>query len=271
MKRPFRKLKQTHTVEIQNDKIVFTLALDGIREYLTYDPVLYEILRMDRLKPFRNNGRLRISVHEGGVDFKFYIYDLARACYDGRVKVDSFIRDMQTFYDYKNDNDLDIDHLDNNVHNNTKGNIVLMDAAINRKKSAITARFRPPFYLNSVFYDDEFRIQLTFEADKSFTEDFLRRLGIDRKIDKVVPMAMHFRCTTAEDYVDCLYFLAESSYAWCMPGVTPKQHHTANKEVSYWASNINNSLHAQKILALMDNSEFDTYVLQRRDENMEIA
>lgn len=158
MKKTFRKLKQTHTVEIQNDKIIFTLALDGVQEHLTYDPVLYEILSMDRLKPFRNNGRLRISVHENGADFKFYIYDLARACYDGRVRTVSFIKDMQSFYDYKNDNDLDIDHLDNNVHNNTAGNIVLMDAAINRKKSAITARFRPPFYLNSVFCDGEFRV-----------------------------------------------------------------------------------------------------------------
>lgn len=271
MKRPFRKLKQTHTVEIQNDKIVFILALDGIREYLTYDPVLYEILRMDRLKPFRNNGRLRISVHEDGVDFKFYIYDLARACYDGRVKVDSFIRDMQTFYDYKNDNDLDIDHLDNNVHNNTKGNIVLMENGLNRSKGAITAHFKPPFYLNSVYCAGEFRIQLTFEADKIFTEKLLRCWGIDRKIDKVVPAAMHFRCTTAEDYVNCLYFLAKNTYAWCLSGTTPKQHHTANKDVSCWASNINNSLHAQKILTLMDSSEFDTYVQQRHDENMEIA
>lgn len=259
MERPFKKLKQTHTVEVQNDRIIFTLALDGVREYLTYDPVLYEILKMERLKPFRNGGRLRISVHENGTDFKFYIYDLARACYDGWVKVDSFIKNMQAFYDYKNVNDLDIDHLDNNVHNNTRGNIVLMEAVLNRKKSAITARFRPPFYLNSVFCDNEFRIQLTFEADKIFTEDFLRRCGIDRKIDKVIPAAMHFRCTTSEDYVDCLYFLAESSYAWCMPGITPKQHHTANKEIPCWASDIQNSLRAQKILSMMCREEFQVF------------
>lgn len=256
MERPFKKLKQTHTVEIQNYKIIFTLALDGVREYLTYDPVLYEILKMERLKPFRNNGRLRISVHENGSDFKFYIYDLARACYDGRVRTGSFIKDMQAFYDYKNDNDLDIDHLDNNVHNNTSGNIVLMDAALNRKKSAITARFRPPFYLNSVYCNDEFRIQ------------FLNLFG-NEHIENIL-VGIHFSCVTADDYVECLYFLAESSYAWCLPGMTPKQHHTANKELECWASNIHHSLHAQKILTMMMREEFQKFPCQKPIE-LEIA
>lgn len=270
MKKTFRKLKQTHTVEIQNDKIIFTLALDGVQEHLTYDPVLYEILSMDRLKPFRNNGRLRISVHENGADFKFYIYDLARACYDGRVRTGSFIKDMQSFYDYKNDNDLDIDHLDNNVHNNTCGNIVLMDAALNRKKSAITARFRPPFYLNSVYCNDEFRIQFLNIPDNKYIENILRAVGLNMKAGGQLQLGIHFRCTTAEDYVECLYFLAESSYAWCLPGITPKQHHTANKDLECWASTINNSLHAQKILSKMMQEEFQLFPC-RKEDGLEIA
>lgn len=271
MKRPFRKRKQTHTVEIQNDKIIFTLALDGVQEYLTYDPVLYEILKMERLKPFRNDGRLRVSVRENGTDFKFYIYDLARACYDGKIKTESFIKDLQSFYDYKNNEDMDVDHLDSNVHNNTKGNLAVMDSGLNRRKSAITAHFKPPFYLNSAYCNGEFRIQLINIADNEFIENLLKQAGINCKIEGTVPTGMHFRCATAEDYVDCLRYLAESRFSWCQSDATPKKHHTANKEVPCWASDINNSLHAQKVLALMDSSEFETYVQQSHDENMEIA
>lgn len=270
MNRPFRKRKQTHTVEIQNDKIIFTLMLDGIQEYLTYDPVLYEILKMERLKPFRNEGRLRISVRESGVDFKFYIYDLARACYDSKVKAESFVKDMQEFYDYKSREDLDIDHLDKNVHNNTKGNIALMDSGLNRSKSAITAHFKPPFYLNSVYHNGEYRIQLMNIADNEYIEGLLRGIGFDCKIDGRVQTGMHFRCSSAEDYVDCLYYLAETHYSWCQPDTTPKQHHTANKETPCWTSGIRNSLHAQKILSLMDDSEFDVYV-RRDNKKMNIA
>lgn len=269
MKQIFRKRKQTHTVEIQNDKIIFTLALDGIKEYLTYHPALYEILRMDRLKPFRNEGRLRISVRENGVDFKFYIYDLARACYDNKVRSESFIKDVQSFLDYKNTNDLDIDHLDNNVHNNTRGNIVLMDAGLNRRKSAITAHFKHPFYLNSVHCDGEFRVQLLNVANNEYIENLLKQLGIYCSIEGTVQAGMHFRCKDAEDYVNCLYYLAESRYSWCLPSTTPKQHHTANKEMQYWASDINNSLHAQEILMRMNCEEFDVFPCRKTDRELE--
>ena len=178
---------------------------------------------------------------------------------------------MQSFYDYKNDNDLDIDHLDNNVHNNTSGNIVLMDAALNRKKSAITTRFRPPFYLNSVYYNDEFRIQFLNVPENEWVNSILKAFGLNVKIEGQLQLGIHFRCTTPEDYVECLYFLAESSYVWCLPGITPKQHHTANKELECWASTINNSLRAQKILSMMKREEFQLFSCRKSVDGLEIA
>ena len=107
-------------------------------------------------------------------------------------------------------------------------------------------------------------------ADNEYIEGLLRGIGFDCKIDGRVQTGMHFRCSSAEDYVDCLYYLAETHYSWCQPDTTPKQHHTANKETPCWTSGIRNSLHAQKILSLMDDSEFDVYV-RRDNKKMNIA
>lgn len=248
---------------------MFTLAADGVQEYFTYNPVLYEILKMERLKPFRNEGRLRISVKENGVDFKFYAYDLAIACYDGEVTPESFVDEVQALLDQKSIYDLDVDHLDNNVHNNTRGNIVLMDSGLNRKKAAVVTRFTYPFYLNSVYCDEEFRIQLICIAEIAYIENLLRQRGIVCKTEGVIQTGIHFRCNSAEDYVDCLYCLARSCYSWCHVKITPQKHNRTNKEIRYWASDIANSLHAQKILALMPQDEFDIYPYKRTDIDVE--
>ena len=44
----------TRKIEIVDGKIIYTLKLDGVQDYLTYNQTLYEILCLDRLRPFRD-------------------------------------------------------------------------------------------------------------------------------------------------------------------------------------------------------------------------
>ena len=121
---------KTRFVSIEDGRIVFTVLRDGVKDYADYDDTLYKILTMNQLRPFRHNGRLKFNVCADCIDHTFYIYDLAMACYRGMVKEDTFLEDLQRYYDYKSSNGLSIDHADNNIHNNTRLNITLMDKGV---------------------------------------------------------------------------------------------------------------------------------------------
>lgn len=51
----------TRIIEICNDKIIYTLKLDGVKDYLTYNKTLLTILKMDKLKPFYARTRVIIQ------------------------------------------------------------------------------------------------------------------------------------------------------------------------------------------------------------------
>lgn len=54
---------KTRTIEIMGEEIVYTLACDGIKDYVTYDETLYRVLIQNRLHPFRDRGRLKFNVY----------------------------------------------------------------------------------------------------------------------------------------------------------------------------------------------------------------
>ena len=103
----------TRKIEVTDNKIIYTLKLDGVQDYLTYNETLLKILCMDRLKPFRDGERLRIKVRRNGSDQNMYLYDLAIACYQGMVKVETFLEDMQRYFKLKRRMKLSVDHADN--------------------------------------------------------------------------------------------------------------------------------------------------------------
>lgn len=88
----------TRIIEVCNDKIIYTLKLDGVKDYLTYNETLLTILKMDKLKPYRDNGRLKFKVWHNGADVNIALHDLAFACYSERVHSKTFISDMQKYH-----------------------------------------------------------------------------------------------------------------------------------------------------------------------------
>lgn len=81
----------TRSIELVDDKIVYRLKIDGVADYLTYNDILYEILKLNKVIPFR---------------IKFYMYDLSFACYQGLINFDNFLEDIQVYYDNKTKNGL---------------------------------------------------------------------------------------------------------------------------------------------------------------------
>ena len=91
----------TRSISVVGDYIIYQLKIDGIADYLSYDETLYEILKLNKVLPFRDDGRLRFDVWKNNTRIKFYMYDLAFACYHGLIRVENFIEDLQAYYDNK--------------------------------------------------------------------------------------------------------------------------------------------------------------------------
>lgn len=247
----------TRSISIIDDKIIYQLKIDGVSDYLTYNETLYKILKLNKLRPFRDNGRLRFNVWENSSQIKFYLYDLAYACYKGLISFENFIKDIQAYYDNKAKHYLSIDHADNNPHNNTIYNLSTMERTLNTAKGSIVARIKEPIYLNSAYCDGKYRIQMLFEDKQNkmgkivnrFTDKFTNFVGGQ--------IAIHFVCDTPEKYVECLKWLINTNFEWAEP--LKIAGHWAKNNNNCWCLDINNSLHAQKHLSLLPDSLFQPF------------
>lgn len=251
---------KTRTIEIVGDEIIYTLACDGIKDYITYDETLYKVLIQNRLRPFRDRGRLKFNVWNDGTNVTMYLYDLVCACEMGYINPENFLDGMERYYDYKSANSLSVDHADNNIHNNTKLNLSLMDKILNLQKGTIVAGFKPPYYLNVIHCNEEYRIQLLIKTEQIYNQLLLIAAGTSYAARSPGIAEMKLICRDAEELVDCLRMLYQSTYEWTMMDSTPKEHRKENKDIEYWAKDIPLSIVAQKQLAAMDRKAFDVYI-----------
>lgn len=249
----------TRKITIKNGTITYKLKLDGVEDYLTYNPTLLSILKMDRLKPFRDEGRLRFKIRKNGTDINYYLYDLAFACYSGGVNCNSFIGDMQRYYADKSRQRLSIDHADNNIHNNTILNLSLMPKVENFRKSDIVARIKQPIYLNSAYCNGQYRIQMLFELPSRVIKDVIANKFIGKTAEYSNGYsALHFVCDTPKQYVDCLKWLTEQSYEWTEPLKNARGQWIKN-ENNCWCADISHSLHAQSALGTLPDNLFQPF------------
>ncbi len=204
---------------IDGDYIIYTRKADGIKEYLSYNKTLFEILTLTRVSPFRCNGRLQLCVWENGTRTKFYLYDLAYGCYTEQIHTNRFLKDIQRLYDYKSSHNLSIDHADSNIHNHTKYNLSCMDIRLNASKGSIVAYIKQPLYLNSVYCDGKYRVQVIFAVSpKQMSNTIFNRFTEGIKTECAGGFAaIHFLCNTADEYVRCLKWIAEQKYEWAAP------------------------------------------------------
>lgn len=248
---------KTRVIKVQDDIILYTLKLDGVTDYLSYDDTLLSILKMDMLKPFRDSGRLRLKVNVNGANINMYLYDLAFACYSGMVKAETFIHDIQKYFEYKSFNNLSIDHADNNVLNNTRYNISIMDSVLNQSKGGIVSRVKIPTYINTAYCDKKYRVQVAWNVSADKINSSIGKFFGGSITDTSGYGAMYFICADAESFVDCLKFVTSLCCEWATP-LKNKNGWIKNYNPC-WCKDIHNSISAQKILANMNESSFQVY------------
>ncbi len=265
MRELFSTQSKARSIEVKDDIIIYTRKCDGVADYVTYNETIYQILTMNRLRPFRNNGRLKFNIRANGEDSTYYLYDLVLAIERGFVTgIDDLLPGMQRYYDDKGMNAYDVDHVDNNIHNNTILNVSLMRDGVNKSKSTLVAKFKPPYILNAVYCGGEYRIQLKTDISKqtiSRIEKAIRDIGLPIHINRktAADSQMLFICPTGEDFRDCLKMLVDTHYGWSNIERTPRQYHKVNENTPYWAGDIRNSLKAQRELNMMERTKFMTY------------
>lgn len=250
-------INKTRTIKVENSIIKYTLKLDGVTDYLSFDETLLSILKLDRIKPFRDNGRLRLKVRANGVDVNMYLYDLAFACYTKQIRTDSFINDIQKYFEYKAFNNLSIDHADNNVSNNTRYNLSVMDCALNVSKGSIVSRTKIPTYLNTAYFDNKYRVQIVWKVTAAKVNEILGRFFQSNIVNESGFVSMYFICENAESFVDCLKSITTLSSEWALPlkqnGIWLKNDNVC------WCKDVNNSIKAQEILVNMNETKFQLY------------
>lgn len=270
------KSLRSNTVNISLDEvggervILYTLVNDGITDILSYDENLFNILQLDALQPFRNEGRIEFGfsnrLYSGGE--KFYIYDLALGCYQGRIREETFVEDLFGQREYKNRFKLSVDHADSNQRNNTRFNLSLMPDACNNTKRDITRRVRLPAKLLTCYFDGEYRIMFQGFGDGSqrFFDDIssiLEQAGLCKNLERqpVVSTIMCI-CKTPCDYVDQLNRFVDSCMLYSDGSVIENPLRIRHG----WVTKMDqpgayddpfDSILSQVELALWDRSEFD--------------
>lgn len=265
----------TRKLEVSNGKIIYTLQLDGIQDYLTYQQPLYEILCMDKLKPFRDGGRLRLKVRKNGVDQNMYLYDLAIACYMGMVQKETFLEDMQHYFELKEQQGFTIDHLDNHVRNNTIFNLSPMKRSVNCKKSDIAARTEKPSLLLSCYVDGQYRVH--YERHCVMCNYVIGDINRALKKDKMkmvtgVPqftIAQSFACDDAEALVQCLGWIADRRILYKgVEMVLPMRSAKSGWNLSGiggYTDNILTSIKSQEMLANRPAHEFQAFIYKQNN------
>lgn len=260
-------------VEVLDDTIIrYTLVNHKRTEYFSYNEGLFDILTRKGVSPDLWDGRGRIKYHGTGC----YLYDLACAVYYGFVdSMETLESGLQAYFEHKDINDLQVDHANNNRKINTRENLSLLPAYINRRKSAIVTRFRGFDDLFIAHCDGEYRILLSSMLPSEYLYRILNGARIrgpgmkDGKIkvlfwkSSLYDAGKFYVCKTPEDLLDCLKYLQHSSFPGMPEGETMYTRYKANKHIAHWAQYEESAIDAQRELTLADADFFHVWTSEQ--------
>lgn len=259
--------KQNFVVDEVGDYITLTMKKTGTVDYFTKNQTFLDILK--QYKPsleIDKQQRIRAVFYlpnEERHDQKYFIYDIAFACYSGKVHAESFLDDMRDFIKWKNENRYTVDHADSNHRNNTIFNLSMMERKLNSSKNNLITKFVDPFSIITLYCNGEYRIELHTRVNIKLIEKLTIHIP---NFGELAPRAfgesvMRLICKDANCYVACLRWLYDTHIQWCDSENTPRMNQQQNRHL-YWAGNIKNSLMAQKTLAQKDVSMFDIFGME---------
>lgn len=242
---------------IVGDVMQYRYRAGNVIDLFSVNELLYQILTTYGVCPYLADGRIKVQLQDGKTHRTYRIHDIAYACYHGQItNLSSWEHDLQTFLDWKNYNQLTVDHADNNIHNNTIYNLSLMEGTLNGSKGTIVARVRIPAYLNCAYCNGKYRVQFLQRVSHDYLPECLSRfISLDE--GEGFEAAIHFLCEDAESFVQCLKYLVNSRLEWAPPlkenGVWVKTDNPC------WTQEMRHSLNAQRTLAAMDEKAFQLF------------
>ncbi len=191
-------------------------------DYFSYNEELYKILRsvhVGMVSSYTNSlipsrGRFRFYDHKEKKQATIYASHLAYGCYCGLIKYETLAEDARKFTDYIKENNVVIDHLDDNYHNNTEYNLSLMPSADNNRKKDIVSKIKEPAACIVAHVNGEYRVRLFLHTNISyFMQEYdaspERRAAI---LAKTVPggrpnlgwFEEHYICRSTNELLACL-------------------------------------------------------------------
>ena len=251
------------TIRVKDNNIYYWLKNDNQLDVMTYNEELYKILTDKRLSPFRDaDGRLRFTLYLDGVPYhKYRLHDICFGCYHGLVYYDSFIEDMQRYFNGKVG--LTIDHLDSNCHNNTKENLSLIESELNRAKGGITYRVKLPNKIVCAFVDGRYRVEFVNAATDSL-ESMINALLADRGIRISIEKTgretstERYICNTADDFVDCLKWCVSRSAEWAET-IKPQRGGYINNQNKCYSDDLETAIAVQERVAALPIEAFQCW------------
>lgn len=265
--------KQNFGIDETGDYITLTMNRTGTVDYFTKNQTFLDILK--HYKPsleMDKQQRIRAVFYlpnEERHDQKYFMYDIAYACYSGKVHVESFLDDMRDFIRWKNENRYTVDHADSNHRNNTILNLSMMSRKLNSSKNDLIAKFVDPFTIITAYSNGEYLIELRTRVNIETIEKLTISVP---NVLKVIPRsannrsigegAVAFICEDANHYVACLRWLYDTRIRWCDSENTPRMNQQQNSKLNYWAGNVKNSLISQRMLIEKDSSMFNIFKME---------
>lgn len=151
-------LKSDFSTSRKGDELVIICRKNGHVYYTDYEPSLYELLNDDRVR-FHvkgRDGRLAVRIPGGGYEYLYHLV-MAESLYrhdDAPVTKDGFAQIMGDFRSNYIEAGIEVDHLDGDVTNNRAENLILMDSADNKRKSALFQKIKLPHFCLWEKYDN---------------------------------------------------------------------------------------------------------------------
>lgn len=191
-------------------------------DYFSYNEELFKILRSVHVgltsgyanSPGSARGRFRFYDSSAKKQVTIYASHLAYGCYHGLIKYNSLAADAARFKHYLSENELVVDHLNDNQHINTEYNLSVMVKTDNNRKRDIISKIQYPSACIVAYVQGKYRVRLFLRTDiKYFLQEYdaspERRAAI---MSKTVPggrpnygqFEERYTCCNSNELLACL-------------------------------------------------------------------
>lgn len=136
---------RSYKIAVKSNYICLHLKKKNTFEYFSFSPELLKTLLTEHylyfyLKKDRTYAKIQFSKHK---QYSLSLGQLAYAHYHGMITAEKFF-DQLPFLSFGDD--MEVDHLNNDIHNHCSWNLTLTLSELNKRKGTICAQILPPYF-----------------------------------------------------------------------------------------------------------------------------